>query len=142
MKCRHLFVFDIDWCNFSIDRDIDLVPLKVKPMLYTLLMATIIRNIHDFYCKSLFNIPSNLQWYTRIFTCYNCHIDVNNTTTKQHYNKQYNNTTIEKIDIWSMEDTNHITLYKIVSRAYGLRGSWLGQEKNMKFRVLIWETSN
>ena len=45
MKCRHLFVFDIDWCNFSIDRDIDLVPLKAKPMLYTLLMASKYVNI-------------------------------------------------------------------------------------------------
>ena len=45
MKCRHLFVFDIDWCNFNIDRDIDLVPLKAKLMLYSLLVASKYVNI-------------------------------------------------------------------------------------------------
>ena len=45
MQCRYLFVFDIDWCNFNIVRDIDLVPLKAKPMRYTLLMASKYVNI-------------------------------------------------------------------------------------------------
>ena len=45
MKCRYSFIFDIDWCHFNIDRDIDLVPLKANPMLYTLLMASKYVNI-------------------------------------------------------------------------------------------------